>query len=78
MFDRANCEREEVLKYLGIVFDFSDEGKVRVSMNKLIDELLGDYKDVIGTATTAGEEDLLTIDDNAMILGDRIYTITHC
>ena len=77
LFDSVSCERGRVLNYLGMVFDFSDEGKVRVSMNKYIDELLEEYKDVTGTAKTPAGEDLFTIDESATLLGDKDKEYFH-
>ena len=77
LFDAVSCERGKVLNYLGMVFDFNDDGKVKVSMNKFIDDLLEEYKNVTGTAKTPAGEDLFDIDESATLLGKEDMEYFH-
>ena len=74
-FNEVSTERGETLNYLGMVFDFSTKGKVKVSMPKFINELLEEYQDVEGTAKTPAKKDLFITNENASLLNenDRAY-----
>ena len=68
LFDSVSCERGRTLNYLGMVFDFNETGKVKVSMGKYINDILDEYSDIKGTAKTPAEADLFTIDETSLPL----------
>ena len=43
--------REKVLNYIGMTFDFSKEGCVKMTMGDFVQDLIGGCKDMPGTAT---------------------------
>ena len=72
LIDIISCERGLLLNYLGMVFEFRGEGKVKVSRwNNYIDELQEECKVVNRAAKTPAGEDLFTINDSATISGDK-------
>ena len=77
LFDTVSCERGMVLNYLGMVFDFNIDGKVKVSMNKFIDDLLEEYKGITGTAKTPAGQDLLDVGESATVLGKEDMEYFH-
>lgn len=52
---------EKVISYLGMIFDFSDDGQVKVSMDGYVQDILKGY-DVVGNAVTPATTDLFDID----------------
>ena len=68
LFDSVSCERGRTLNYLGMVFDFCETGKVRISMSKYINDILDEYKDIKGTCKTPADSDLFTIDEQSPLL----------
>ena len=56
-----------VLPYLGMVFDFSKADKVRISMDKYVEDLLRLY-DVKGKAKTPALPNLLTVNEASEVL----------
>jgi histone deacetylase 1/2 len=75
VFNEVSVERGNVLNYLGMVLDFRDSGKVKVSMPKFMNELLEDYKDVEGTAKTPAKKNLFDINEESLLLDaeDKAY-----
>ena len=60
--------RGTVHPYLGMTFDFAKEGKVQVSMDGYVTDLL-EHFEVRGKAKTPATADLFTVNDEAMKLG---------
>ena len=68
-FDDVSCERGSVLNYLGMVFDFSKNGKVSVSMEKFMSELMEDYSSIEGLARTPATNNLFRVNEASEPLG---------
>ena len=53
----------KLLNYIGITFDFRVKGRVKVTMEGFVKELLEDCKAIIGVSTTPRRPDLFTVID---------------
>jgi hypothetical protein len=53
--------RGKVLNYIGMTFNFETAGKVKITMEGFIKELLEDCKDIIGVSPTPAKPDLFSI-----------------
>jgi hypothetical protein len=71
--------RRMVHDYLGMVIDYSEEGKVKFSMHDYVDGLLDEAPDDMdGLAVTPAENDLFTMRGDAELLNDkRAKTFQH-
>ena len=57
--------RGKVLNYIGMTFDFSKEGKVKMTMEGFVQDLIEGCKDMPGTAYTPARANLLSIPDES-------------
>ena len=63
-FKSINVKHGPIVPYLGMMFDFTEKKKVKVTMNKFTKEIL-ESMEVKGTAATPASEDLFKINENA-------------
>ena len=63
--------RGKLLNYIGMTFDFGVKGKVKITMEGFIKELLEDCKGIIGVSPTPGKSDLFNVND---MLSDPLLT----
>jgi len=63
-------QRGKIIEYVGMVFNFETVGKVRVSMDNYIIELLSDLEYIPGAAETPAKSDLFHVRPDAELLGD--------
>ena len=63
--------RGKLLNYIGMTFDFRVKGRVKVTMEGFVKELLEDCKAIIGVSTTPRRPDLFTVID---ISSDPVLT----
>jgi hypothetical protein len=60
-------QRGRVINYIGMTFDYRQEGRVRITMNKFISDLLDDNcSDIVGVAETPATNDLFTVRDTSL------------
>jgi len=58
-----NAHRDKCLDYLGMIFDYSVDGQVKISMEKMVEELLQEYS-VEGTVKTPAASFLFKVGKN--------------
>jgi hypothetical protein len=63
-------QRGKIIEYVGMVFNFETAGKVRVSMDKYIIDLLSDLDHIPGAAETPAKSDLFQVRSDAQPLED--------
>lgn len=66
-YTTITVNRGKVHSYLGMVFDFTKAGSVKITMERYIRDILESYQ-VRGTAQTPATEHLFTIDANSPVL----------
>ena len=52
--------RGKILNYIGMTFDFNKEGKVKMTMEGFVQDLIEGCKDMLGTANTPARPNLFT------------------
>eukprot|EP01041_Mallomonas_annulata_P014371 gene14371-30596_t len=67
MFPTTKVTRGKVHSYCGMNFDFTEEGKVYISMEGYVKEVLSTYA-VVGKAATQATEDLFILSDPSVEL----------
>ena len=68
LFGEVTIHRGKVHSYLGMTFDYSNKGNVKVTMKGFIDNLLEETKDYIdGTAETPATNDLFKVNEDVML-----------
>ena len=63
-------QRGKIIEYVGMVFNFETVGKVRVSMDNYVIDLLSDLEYIPGAAETPAKSDLFQVRPDAEQLGD--------
>ena len=76
-YQNLSVYRGRKLDYLGMTFDFTENNKVKVTMNGYINDLLELCKDVEGTAKTPASNDLFEIDKNSPLLSEEKKKLFH-
>jgi hypothetical protein len=76
VYKEVTVTRGSVHSYLGMTFDFTDEGKVRVSQEGYVQDLVKAYE-VTGKAQSPAADDLFTVREEAMKLGKREAETFH-
>ena len=76
MFEGSTVHRGAVHSYIGMLFDFSDSGRVHVKMDGYIDDFLAEYE-VKGSASTPSKSDLFMVDGDAELLDTATKDIFH-
>jgi hypothetical protein len=76
-FIDVTVHRERVLSYLGMTFDFSTPGKVRICMLGYLEEFLKDHSHVVGIASTPASNKLFDVDDASQVLGPDQAKMFH-
>ena len=66
-FKEASISKGPKISYLGQTFNFSSEGKVKVTMEAFVADFLS-YCGATGGAVTPAKEDLFVVDENALEL----------
>jgi hypothetical protein len=78
-FKDVTVKKGPVLSWVGQTFDFSQDGKVKVTMSHYVEELLK-FSGVTGYAATPASESLYKIDEEAALLDDaareRFHSLT--
>lgn len=69
-YKNLQINRGKVFSYLGMLFDFSEKGTVKISMNNYIEEALKEWK-VKGTAVTPANDNLFIIRDSPRLPPDK-------
>ena len=65
-------------KYLGINFDFSKKGSIKIEMKKYIEDMIKTFPEkLISTATTPAAHHLFNVHDNVAKLDNKKATIFH-
>ena len=64
-------QRGKIIEYLGMVFNFETAGRVRVSMDNYVVDLLSDLENIPGTAETPAKSDLFQVRPDAEKLGEH-------
>ena len=60
-----SIQRGKKLDYLGMTFDFSDDGKCKVTMDGYIQELLKEYCNITGVVATPATNELFNVKENS-------------
>lgn len=55
--------RGKVFNYIGMTFDYNDKGRVKITMDGFIKDLLEDCKDILGVCPTPGKPNLFQVGD---------------
>jgi hypothetical protein len=63
--------RGKVLNYIGMTFNFEQLGRVIISMEGFIKDLLEDCVEIVGVSTSPANNNLFTIDENSPLLNDK-------
>ena len=63
--------RGRVLNYIGMTFNFEQLGRVVISMEGFIKDLLDDCIEIVGVSRTPAEDNLFKIDLNSPLLNDK-------
>jgi hypothetical protein len=64
-FPKLSVHRGRVLDYLGMTFDFSVPGKVKITMNGYVTDLLKDCDDIPGTVDTPATSTLFSVSESS-------------
>ena len=64
-------QRGKIIEYVGMVFNFETAGRVRVSMDGYVIDLLSDLDDIPGAAETPAKSDLFKVREDAEKLGEH-------
>ena len=67
LFGGATVHKGKVHSYLGMTFDFTQEGSVSVKMDGYVEDVIKEYR-VTGTAKSPAQADLFEIDEAAALL----------
>ena len=67
-YPKLTIKRGQVLDYLGMTFDYTQAGKVKVTMSGYIKELMMFCEDIEGETSTPAASDLFTVKKNAKAL----------
>jgi len=70
-------KRGRVMEYLGMVFDFRQEGKVKITMDGFIDDFLRDATMFSGECDTPATESLFKVDKSAKSLSESEKELYH-
>jgi hypothetical protein len=74
LYPNLEVHRGRVLNYIGMVFDFRAPGKVKVTMDGYVSDLLEDYEVIGGVADTPAALDLFTVGDSELLSdGDKEF-----
>jgi hypothetical protein len=70
-YEQICLKRGPVIKYLGMVLDFTHTGEVQVTMGGYTDELLK-WSGIAGTARTPGTDGLFEVRDTALPVPEEV------
>ena len=76
LFEGSTVHRGATHSYIGMLFDFSELGRVHVRMDGYIDDFLSEY-DVKGSAPTPARGDLFDVDRDAELLDPLTKDMFH-
>jgi Reverse transcriptase (RNA-dependent DNA polymerase) len=77
LYPNLSINRGKKLDYLGMTFDFTATGKVKITMSGYVSDLLKECEDIAGTAQTPAASDLFEIDPKAELLGKAEKELYH-
>ena len=81
LFGEVTIHRGKIHSYLGMTFDYSRKGSVKVTMKGFIDNLLNETEDYIkGTAETPATNDLFKVNEDTMLNKEEkelFHTLTY-
>ena len=63
--------RGRVLNYIGTTFNFEQLGRVVISIEGFIKDLLDDCREILGVSRTPADDNLFKIDHNSPLLKDK-------
>lgn len=75
-FDELTVTRGKVHKFTGMIFDFTESRKLKITMKKSIDDILK-RNDITGTAVTPSTEELFQIDESSPRLDEMMREKFH-
>ncbi|CAN0030781.1 unnamed protein product, partial [Sphacelaria rigidula] len=71
-FEKITVHRGKILTYLGMMFDFSKEGEVTISMDRYIEDIIAQWNsDAKGSALTPATGVLFNVDTDSPILSKK-------
>ena len=69
--------RGKILNYIGMTFNYEQLGKVSISMEGFIKDLLEDCVEIVGVSTSPANNNLFTIDETSPLLPDKMRERYH-
>jgi hypothetical protein len=70
-FPNLSVSRGRKLNYLGMVFDFSGKGKVKITMDNFLSDLLKGVEHIPGVSTTPATTSLFSVGESEALASDR-------
>jgi hypothetical protein len=67
-YPSLTIKRDSKVNYLGMVFDFSKVGKVKITMDKYVEDVLAECNDILGMAVTPANDDLFKVNAESELL----------
>ena len=77
MYPKLEKFRGRVINYLGMIFDFSTDNKVKVTMPNYVEDVLEFCEDVEGVAKYPAADNLFKIDSTSPLLSDKDKEFFH-
>lgn len=68
VYPGLSVKRGRVFDYLGMTFDYSIAGKVKITMSGYVKEILTTYESITGVATTPAGNNLFMVNDKSTLL----------
>jgi len=76
-YQKLSVQRGSVINYIGMVFDFTESGKCKVTMDGYVEELLSFCAGVGGTAKTPASDGLFKITEGYDMLAEEQKVFFH-
>lgn len=76
VYKKVNVYDDKLIDYLGMIFDYSEAGVVKISMQKMISKLLGEVE-VDGTVKTPAAHNLFQVSEGGVVLQGKVAERFH-
>jgi hypothetical protein len=76
-YNKLDVMRGKTLQYLGMVFDFTQSGKLKISMPGYTNDVLDFFSEIVGKSSTPAAEDLFKVDSNSPALDQHNKDYFH-
>ena len=72
VYGKVNEHREKVFDYLGMIFDYSEEGIVKISMSDMVQEVVDEFElSSDSSVATPAASYLYRVTEDSLLLGDK-------